>query len=636
MPVALVLVVVASVTAIYSVAYLTFAGRFGVNRVSLWLTALDVAVVSVAILRSGGFESSAYLLFFLEAIGIAMFGSVALTVGYGASIIAIYCLLTVHDLVSPGAWWSFAFRAATLLLTSLSAGVLGAAAIRQWRALARQATEERITAQREQAVSRVAKALTSELDHERVLDMVLQSAVSILGASAGWVTVTQSGTGERIVSVANLSSELIGSEAPADAGVKALADAFPLQDHEFACSFEAPITVGSERIGALALFGREEKACGLEEQRLLRSLAELAAASYTNAQLFAERRLREQHLACLNAIGRKLVETMDIGETFEDIRRALADVLSADFFYVAAYDEAEQMVNILYLYDDGTVYPGARFPLDGGVTSRAIRERQIIHIDSSADYESIPGATWLGNDLRRTRSILAVPMMREERVVGVLSVQSYRLHAYDATHEQLVQTIANQVAVALENSRLYAQMRQLSLQDWLTGLGNARYFFRCMEQEISRAERYGHPLSLIMVDSDKLKAINDQFGHPVGDQHVIQLAEIIKSQTRQADVAIRYAGDEFLVVLPETDETSALITAERIRQSVEKQPIQVGGISVPVTVSLGVASYPRHGQTAEELFRSVDTALYNAKRSGKNHTSVFSAVRALDRPLPVV
>ncbi|MGE5560273.1 MAG: diguanylate cyclase [Chloroflexota bacterium] len=628
-----------SAVAMYALVYILFTRRFGLRRVNLWLIALDIAFISGATWLTGRFESSSYLLFFAEMVILALFGRVALTLAYAVVALFVYYLTVAPELVTPWNVWAFAFRVCVLLMTSVGVGHLGMIMARQSRILAQRAAEEHLTLEREQALGRVASTLASELDHDRVLDRVVQSAVTLLGAAAGWVAIRDSQGALRITSVVNLPAEIIGSDvtgSAAEPGRELPVSMAPLRAPEFACTVTAPIEIGSEQAGLLAVFSRDEKACGIEQRRLLGSLAEFAAVAYTNARLFAERQRKEQHLAVLNAIGRKLVETIDIASVFEDIRRELTSVVSADAFFVATYDDVARLVNVVYMFDDGKAYPGSSFPLNDGVTGQAISSRRVVHINTHAEYEDIPGVTWLGNELKRTRSILVVPMMREERVVGALSIQSYQPGAYDQAHEQLVQTVANQIAVALENSRLYDQMRQLSLQDWLTSLGNARFFFQSMEREIARADRYGHPLSLIMVDSDKLKGINDSYGHHVGDQHVVQLADIIRGQTRQADIAIRYAGDEFLIILPETDETSAMVIAERIRQSVEQTPLRIGDVTVPVTVSLGVAAYPRHGRTAEELFRNVDAALYQAKRSGKNHTSVYSAGTAADGPMPVV
>lgn len=625
----------AAAIAFYAVAYLVLGKRHGLRVVNLGLTAADIVAVSIGIRWTGGLASDTYLFFFVEAIFVALLGNFRWTVGYGTLTAATYWLLVAGDLTVPARRWGFAYRAFMLLFASVGAGLLGAVLARQRHGLARRAEEERRAAEREQAVSRVAKLLTSELDHDRVLVLVLESAVSILGAAAGWVAMRCPSGRLRIVAVDNLPEDLLGNEVSpvlSEAGV--LGSGSPAWPGQFAATLSAPIEFGDDEAGLLVLFSTRARKDDAEEQRVLRSLAELAAIACTNARLFAERQRKESHLAILNAIGRRLVETLDVSAAFSDVRRELAKVLPVDAFSVAAYDEQQRELNILHQFADGALRPGGDRPLYDAI-DQAVRSGRAVRIDRCGEGDCAgdarPGVRDGG-----LRSALVVPMLREGRVVGALSVQSCRGGAYDGEHEQLLQTVADQMAVAFENSRLYDQMRRLSLEDWLTGLGNARFFYQAMEREIARAERYGHPLSLIMVDSDLLKEINDRYGHQTGDRHIAQLAEVIRRETRQPDIGIRYAGDEFLVILPETDEASALITAERIRQSVERAPLEVEGASVPVTVSVGIASYPRHGRTADELFRSVDAALYEAKRAGKNRTSLCAAGTAVAGPAPVV
>lgn len=618
----------------YAAVYLALGKRYGLRVVNLGLTAADIVAVSIGIRWTGGLFSDTYLFFFVEAIFVALLGNFRWTVGYGALTSAVYWLLVADDLTVPARRWGFAYRAFMLLFASVGSGLLGAVLAKQRHGLAQRAEEERRAAERAQAISRVAQLLTSELDRDRVLELVLQSAVNILGATAGWVALRQPQGELRIVAVDKLPEDLIGSEVPPSLGEDpAPTGKPPVWPERTVAALSAPIELGGGESGLLVLFSAQAPENLAEDQRVLRSLAELAAIACTNARLFAERQRTERHLAALNAIGRRLVETLDIREAIADVRQELAKVLPVDDFSVAVYDEQRRELNVLLQSIGGDSCLGGDRAIREAV-EEAVRSGRAVRFDSESCVH--PGNAWPGCSSGSLRSTLAVPMLREGRVVGALSVQSCLGDAYDGEREQLLQTVADQMAVALENSRLYDQMRRLSLEDWLTGLGNARFFYQAMEREIARAERYGHPLSLIMVDSDLLKEINDRYGHQIGDRHIVQLAEVIRRETRQPDIGIRYAGDEFLIILPETDEASALITAERIRQSVERFPLEVAGARVPVTVSIGVASYPRHGRTADALFRSVDAALYEAKRAGKNRTSLCAAGTAFTGPAPVV
>lgn len=602
------------------------------NRVLIIANLLLIPAISIALWQ----ETSISVLFFIcEAIIVSVYAYRWGIMAYGLAAGLIYYLVSRY--VANGSPYGIgvptelvgtvlAFRSVLLFGLSCAVGSFGWLIRRQWGRLGRRTDESQQLLQRQRTLAQVATALTSELDHDRVVARVLRSAVEILNAAAGYVAVQGHSGRIRIVEVLNLPDDLRGREVALTALTLA----------GLPSGLSAPIKIDGRVEGTLAVFRTTENAFSSDEQAQFDSLGDLAGVAISNARLFAQRQRKESQLATLNAVGRALAETLDLNEAVEAVRVELAKALPVDAFFVATYDGALEEVSIVHLWDDGEVYPPTTFKLNDGITSQAIRSHQVVHIDLHQDDIDPPSMVWVGNTDRRTESIIVVPMLREDRVVGALSVQSYRHGAYDPDHDQLVQTVANSMAVALENQRLYEQMRRLSLQDWMTGLGNAHYFYQEMEREIARAERYRHPLSLIMIDSDLLKEINDRHGHASGDQHVVQVADIIRAETRQADLAIRYAGDEFLVILPETDALSAMVTAERIRQRVESSPLALTAGRFAVTVSVGVASYPEHGRTPDELFRSVDAALYEAKRTGKNRSSLCAKLLAGEGPMPLV
>ncbi len=159
--------------------------------------------------------------------------------------------------------------------------------------------------------------------------------------------------------------------------------------------------------------------------------------------------------------------------------------------------------------------------------------------------------------------------------------------------------------------------------DWLTGLYNMKHFDTVGVQEVARAERYGHSLALLMVDSDYLKAINDTYGHQKGDELINGVATTISQNVRASDTVIRYGGDEFLVVLPETDVLACSFLAERIRAAVEERGLQVGQTRVKTTVSIGVALYPKDAVDPTGLLARADAALRHSKQMGRNRVSAY-------------
>jgi len=212
--------------------------------------------------------------------------------------------------------------------------------------------------------------------------------------------------------------------------------------------------------------------------------------------------------------------------------------------------------------------------------------------------------------------IMAVPVIYREQVIGMIVVEDgLKTRIWDEDEIRLIETIADQVAVAVNHARLFEKMRESSITDGLTGVYNRRHFGAQLDHEFRLCRRSQIPLSLIMIDLDFLKKINDTAGHLAGDAAIKHTADSIVASVRSTDTTARYGGEEFVVILPHTDSEAAMQVAEKIRET-------IASTSVPdlghVTASLGVATFPMHAETEAELISMADQALYAAKRGGRN------------------
>jgi len=206
-----------------------------------------------------------------------------------------------------------------------------------------------------------------------------------------------------------------------------------------------------------------------------------------------------------------------------------------------------------------------------------------------------------------------------------------------ADEDRLVlQAVASELVVAVENSQLYKLTKRLSITDELTGLYNYRYLQTRLEEEFERARRYRKDLSMLMIDADDFKFFNDTHGHVAGDRALADLGALISGAVREVDLVARYGGEEFSVILPETDASGAFVVAEKIRESVANHSFADadGNPGVTLTISLGLASYPGHSNDRESLLREADDALYQAKNTGKNRVRApeYRMSRASTRP----
>jgi diguanylate cyclase (GGDEF)-like protein len=232
----------------------------------------------------------------------------------------------------------------------------------------------------------------------------------------------------------------------------------------------------------------------------------------------------------------------------------------------------------------------------------------------------------------KTRSFVSIPLKIGERVIGVINLSDKTTgEVFNEDDLKLIQAFATHAAIVMDRNDVLnkaKELEELTVTDPLTGLANRRYLFDRLKGELSHSERHSHQLSLLMIDLDSFKHWNDLRGHQFGDRVLKEIAITILTAIRSMDIASRYGGDEFIIILPETDETLALDIAERIRtnlpkwsagsnEDVERQTQET------ITASIGIACYPKHGTTVEQLLKNVDTAMYRAKNSGKNKIAIY-------------
>jgi diguanylate cyclase (GGDEF)-like protein len=217
-----------------------------------------------------------------------------------------------------------------------------------------------------------------------------------------------------------------------------------------------------------------------------------------------------------------------------------------------------------------------------------------------------------------TRSMICVPVMIKDRLIGVLEAINKTEGAFTEDDVTILYALANQVAIAIENARLY----QAAITDGLTGLYQRTYFHTRLMEELDRAKRYNLPLSLAMVDVDFFKTVNDRHGHLAGDLVLERLAEALKKETRLSDIVARYGGEEFGLIMPYVDNRNVSMIGERIRENVER--MDANGIRI--TVSIGIAHYDgRKSDLGHETFiEAADGALYKAKNTGRNRVEIVS------------
>ncbi|MBO8163662.1 MAG: sensor domain-containing diguanylate cyclase [Brevibacillus sp.] len=351
----------------------------------------------------------------------------------------------------------------------------------------------------------------------------------------------------------------------------------------------------------------------------LKILSEIGAISEKIQNL----KWKSEHFKILHELGQTFTKTFDTVEICQKAFELVSRVMATDAFFIAFYNEEEQTITIPFSIDNGVLYEATTLAYGEGNISKVIATRETIHI-KTGDEMDYPYIRW-GNPERETSTCIFVPMLLGDQIKGVISAQSYQEFAYRKEHEDLLTIVGFQVASAVETARLYDKLYHSSVYDEMTNIKNYRAFHQDLEQLIADSGS-DDSVTLIMMDSDNLKQVNDQYGHHVGDVLIQRIAEALKSVLAEGEEAYRYAGDEFMILAPRMSLTEAREKISRIQAYLAEHPIRHEEDEIPVTVSTGIAIFPDHAATADELKRAVDKALYQSKSRGKNCVTVYNRI----------
>ncbi|HVL54066.1 MAG TPA: sensor domain-containing diguanylate cyclase [Vitreimonas sp.] len=378
-----------------------------------------------------------------------------------------------------------------------------------------------------------------------------------------------------------------------------------------------PMSVDGQVLGVITLSKLGLRQFGDEDLRLLATLAEQAATAVESARLVSRSLGVARELQLLVEMSGALSDSLDSRQVANRIAKHIGRALEVDECAISYWDRPGSRVLTLGYWPETRLDDlEPSFDISGFPETRRVLESQVTSVVDATDPDGDPAERSLlareGN-----RSLAMLPLVAKGESIGLVELMSKSAVVWDDARLAMARTMANEASMALENARLYEEARTLADRDPLTGFYNHRYLHERLGEEIVRAHRSRRPLSLLMLDLDDFKLVNDTFGHLFGDRVLVWLAEQIRSTLRLSDVPARYGGDEFAVILPEADREAARSAAERIVATLRDHPFEAEGRGpLPIGASIGVASHPADGRTATELIAAADRGLYRIKRAG--------------------
>jgi diguanylate cyclase (GGDEF)-like protein len=385
-----------------------------------------------------------------------------------------------------------------------------------------------------------------------------------------------------------------------------------IPDKPAKCLIAVPIFLGNKPAGAMVAMNRDRE--GVFEQRdleVLMTAAGQASVAVENARLFAEEQRRSRQLAFLNNVSRTAISSEDPVHMLGQIASEIQKNFSFDHIGIGLLDYGTKEIEIKAEAGATAHAMGQRIPLGTGILGRVARtgERALVQ---NADQGQLSGI------LPDARAVLCIPITYGENLLGALNIESRNESAFAPQDVLILNTLADLLATALHNAFVFQKLQQQSITDGLTGIKTRRFFWEALSAEWKRASRSGRPFSVVLIDLDKFKEVNDTLGHFEGDLVLARLGRLLEQKSRQQNVVARYGGDEFIVLMPETGPEQAVVLAERLRQWIATDPMLS---EHKITGSFGVASFPTHGFSIEDIIRVADAGMYVSKRSGGNLVS---------------
>ena len=326
------------------------------------------------------------------------------------------------------------------------------------------------------------------------------------------------------------------------------------------------------------------------------------------------------YFQALTEVGKALTSNLRHDEVLQAIMRSLSQMMKPRNWSLMLLDPAtDELYFEIAVGDAAEKIRHLRVKVGEGIAGWVAQHKRSVVVAKVADDPRFSSRFDAQSNFQ-THSLVCVPMICRDKVFGVIELikEESDPDPYSDDDLHVLNPFADFAAIAIDNARTFRRVEVLTVVDEWTQLYNARYLETALKDEVLRAKRYNHPLSLIFFDLDRFKTVNDTWGHSVGSALLATVGKILRETIRETDRAVRYGGDEFVIVMPETDQAGAVVIANRLREALAAAPPPHPGTAFKLTASFGVATYPQDGEDSRDLIDAADRAMYVGKARGRN------------------
>jgi diguanylate cyclase (GGDEF)-like protein len=330
-----------------------------------------------------------------------------------------------------------------------------------------------------------------------------------------------------------------------------------------------------------------------------------------------------QELTIFHDVAKTLTSSLDLDSILQTIMEKMGEYFRPDTWSLLMVDETkDELYFAIAVGDKAEALKNVRLKMGEGIAGWVAKngEARVVP-DVSADpvFASRVDQTteW------ETRSVICVPLRSKLRVLGVIQLVNVDMSLFTQAELFFLQALCDYAAIAIENARWVEKIQELTITDDCTGLYNARHLYKTLETEVYRSSRFGYEFSILFIDLDHFKAVNDTHGHLIGSKLLAEIGYLIKAQLRLIDFAFRYGGDEFVVLLPQTSKDQALVVAKRLREAFRESTFcRDEGLNLNIRSSIGLATYPHDARTAHDVIRQADGMMYMVKNSTRDNIGI--------------